>query len=272
MSKYAYPPNRPAPADPSVSGRIATLNPISKCLQVALDELLTEDQSDGEDDSIGLNRESMQYASSIKGKESSDVDESKEQSAMTQSSDEHNIHASEIHNNNIIRIDETISKSILDSYSNAVSTTKYDDDHEKQTFSRSFLPPHDNKFNNKTNTRSCCQQAPAAIIQGEIDHYNRVGSNWRIIVKNATLKSRSVTKIGNGLDGRRYRSRTVLDWDDDDDDDKVDGTSSSCKKKRAVDSSTMGSSAKRTGDTTTKDDNMHRFEGTVQILAYDDRC
>ena len=263
MSKYAYhPSNRPAPADPSVSSRVAALNPISKCLQVALDELLTEDQFGG-DGSIELNSttESGHYMSGNKRKQS--ADKSDGGSTMKQSADEHNIYdTSEIHNKNI-RIDETISKSILDSYSNAVSKTKYGQ--EKQTLPGPYAPQpsHDDiNSTNKTNTRSC-QQAPAAIIQGEIDHYNRVGSNWRIVVKNATLKSRSITKIGNGLDGLRYRSRTVLDWDDD----KVDGASSSCKKKRSLD----GSSAKRK-DSATKDDYIHRFEGTVQILAYDDKC
>ena len=202
--------------------------------------------------------ESGHHDSRKKRKQSTDdVDDS----AMKQSSDEHNIHdASEI------RIDETLSKSILDSYSNAVSKTKYDDQ-EKHVFPGSYAPPsHDT--NNKTNTRSCQQQAPAAIIQGEIDHYNRIGSNWRIVVKNATLKSRSITKIGNGLEGRRYRSRTVLDWNDDDD--KLDDGASSCKKKRSVDSSASVSEAMKTGDKTIQDD-VHRFEGTVQILAYDDK-
>ena len=261
MSKYAcHPPNRPAPADSLVSGRVATLNPISKCLQVALDELLTEDQSfDGEDDSIELNgTESGQYISSKKRTQSTDVDDI----TMKQSSDEHNIHDASV-NNNKIRIDETISKSILESYSNAVATTKFDDQ-EKHIFPGSFAPPsHDDT--NSTSTSTSCQQAPAAIIQGEIDHYNRVGSNWRIVVKNATMKSRSVTKIGNGLDGRRYRSRTVVDWEDD----KVDGASS-CKKKRSLDDSASSNHAARK-DSVTKDDNIHRFEGTVQILAYDDK-
>jgi len=269
MSKYAYhPPSRPAPADPSVSSRVATLNPISKCLQVALDELRAEDQLDNDGECIELNgMGNTQCMSSKKRKQSIDVDESEEQSAMKQSSDEHNIHdASETHNNNKIRIDETISKSILDSYSNAVATTKFDDQ-EKHVFPGSYArqPSHDTNSTNETNTRSC-QQAPAAIIQGEIDHYNRVGSNWRIVVKNATLKSRSVTKIGNGLEGRRYRSRTVLDWDNDDD--RVDGASG--EKNRSVDSSAMDGSAKRKDDTSIKDD-VHRFKGTVQILAYDDK-
>jgi len=263
MSKYAYhPPSRPASADPSVSSRVATLNPISKCLQVALDELRAEDQLDNDGDSIELNgMGNTQCMSSKKRKQSIDVDDI----AMKQSSDEHNTHdASEINNNNIIRIDETISKSILDSYSNAVATTKFDDQ-EKQTFPVSYAPlPHDDtKSTNKTN-KSSCHQAPAAILQGEIDHYNRVGSNWRIVIKNATLKSRSVTKVGNGLEGRRYRSRTVLDWDDDDD--KV---GASGKKKRSVESSDDGD-AKRKDDKTIQDD-VHRFEGTVQILAYDDK-
>ena len=265
MSKYAYhPPNRPAPADPSVSGRVATLNPISKCLQVALDELLTEDQFGG-DGSIELNSttESGHYMSGNKRKQS--ADKSDGGSTMKQSADEHNIYdTSEIHNKNI-RIDETISKSILDSYSNAVAITKYDQ--EKHAFPGSYAPlPHDDT--NSTSTNTSYQQAPAAIIQGEIDHYNRVGSNWRIVVKNATLKSRSVTKIGNGLDGLRYRSRTVLDWDDDNV--RLDNASSCRKKKRSLDSSAMDGNAKRKDDKTMQDD-VHRFEGTVQILAYDDK-
>ena len=35
--------------------------------------------------------------------------------------------------------------------------------------------------------------APRAILEGRVDHYNRIGQNWRILVKNAKLKEKAPT-------------------------------------------------------------------------------
>ena len=52
-------------------------------------------------------------------------------------------------------------------------------------------------------------KAPAALLRGRLQHYNRVGQNWRIVVEDATLTPRIP------LDpNRRRRDRTSL-WEAD---------------------------------------------------------
>jgi hypothetical protein len=160
-------------------------------------------------------------------------------------------------NANLIRIDESMSKSILESYSNAVATTKYDQG--KKVHPGSSTP--------STTTTAETTSAPAAMLQGEIDHYNRVGGQWRIVVKNAVLKPRSMKKIDNCMTGRSLRTRMVLDWDDDDNG-SSDGAPCKESVAKAGDDDIGVNNTKKVGPS--EDGAAHHFKGTIQILAYDD--
>ncbi|KAL9188729.1 hypothetical protein ACHAXT_007107 [Thalassiosira profunda] len=236
------PPHRPPPADPSLAGKIARLGPVGKCLEAALDELLADDRA-----SIGGSRQEGAVGGADNGNQSTDelfatrkrkrgADIGDDERAMRDGSvreapheDDDGTSASAPGNH--LRVDESTSTSILEAYGKAVAETKFDRQREK-----SATPSNDAAI------------APAALLQGEIDHFNRVGGQWRIVVKNAVLKGRSTTKVV-----MRKKRRTVLDWGDACDKDKKRSASSS------LDSNGAGIAA-----------DVHRFPGTMQILAYDD--
>lgn len=266
MSKYAYhPPSRPPPADQSVVERIAAIGPIGICLETALDELIAEDNLICNDNDIdGRSNDIDEEITDVPDdrqnkKRKQPIEDSSDAAATKKPAAEQNEDASckyaSRNNANLIRIDESMSKSILESYSNAVATTKYDQG--KKVHPGSSTPA-------TAETTS----APAAMLQGEIDHYNRVGGQWRIVVKNAVLKPRSMKKIDNCMTGRSLRTRMVLDWvDDDNDNGSSDGAP--CKESVAkAGDDDIGVNNTKKGPS--EDGAAHHFKGTIQILAYDD--
>ena len=170
--------------------------------------------------------------------------------------------------NNSIKLDKSISRSILESYRKAVVETKFDH-HERQLNNTISSATSSHNVNNNSTMASVNVVAPAAMIKGEIDHYNRIGGQWRIVVKNAVLKRRSLTTLDNGMIGRSRRRRTVLDWEDDDndndnDDDDDNGSSAKVADDQKQSASVTESNTKR------NDDKSDVSLGTIQILAYDD--
>jgi hypothetical protein len=151
-----------------------------------------------------------------------------------------------------------MSRSIIESYRKAVIETKFDHVQRLKT-----IPPATLSHVNNSMTTVNNVVAPAAMLKGEIYHYNRIGGQWRIVVKNAVLKRRSLTTMDNGMAGRSCRRRTVLDWGDDNDDDDDDDPAKDVDGQRQG-ASLTGSNAKR------NDDKSDVHLGTIQILAYDD--
>ena len=254
------------------------MGPIGKCLETALDELLADDQtmianysaedddrdrhrgnstkkcnSDESNDNCNKSTETSSFRSNKKRKHATETttirgqEECESVGSANKTSVQENVGASEMTSNNNFRLDDAMSKSILESYSKAVAETKFDP--ERKT----SIPTAPAASLSPTNP------APAAMLKGEIDYFNRVGGQWRIVVKNAVLKQRSTTKVDNGKTGRSLRKRTVLDWDDDD---------NACKKSStsASDGNDVGENNGASSDTS----DVHHFKGTIQILAYDD--
>mmetsp|Transcript_11502 Transcript_11502/g.24559 ORF Transcript_11502/g.24559 Transcript_11502/m.24559 type:complete len:275 (-) Transcript_11502:269-1093(-) len=271
-SKYSWhPPHRPPPADPSLAGRIAVIGLVGRCLETALNELLADDQittigrsdsatadgydGDGQHGSNGTlshkigpksNKKRKRATEEIKRNQECESFVSSNNNIEESTYGEHAARDSESTSN--FRLDGAMCKSILEAYSKSVAETKFD--HEKK-IAGDGAPPFPNSSGTKTAV------PPAAMLKGEIDHFNRVGGQWRIVIKNAVLMERSTTAVGNGKTGRSLRKRTVLDWHDGDDDD-------ACEKGESAsdDGDACGDSNTASG--------VHHFKGTVQILAYDD--
>ena len=219
------------------------MGPVGKCLETALDELLAEDDNN----------------SSIRSCSNNNNDDDDEDESSSSSND---------NTNNSIKLDKSISRSILESYRKAVVETKFDH-HERQLNNTISSTTSSHNVNNNSTMASVNVVAPAAMIKGEIDHYNRIGGQWRIVVKNAVLKRRSLTTLDNGMIGRSRRRRTVLDWEDDDndndnDDDDDNGSSAKVADDQKQSASVTESNTKR------NDDKSDVSLGTIQILAYDD--
>jgi hypothetical protein len=101
---------------------------------------------------------------------------------------------------NTVMIDPEMADNILHSFGRAVAETKW-------------------------------EIAPAALLRGRVDHYNRVGGQWRIVVEEAEVRPRVLLDSN-----RKRRDRTSL-WE---------------------------VSERRLGK------RRLRLNGTLQILAYDD--
>ena len=281
-SKYAWhPSHRPPPADPSIAGRIATMGPVGKCLETALDELLAEaagdpamddDGDDGDCADCGQNnpfkskRSSSQRSKNEKRKRGTGdiiVKYSKEReaggTANNKNSNQETAGASVSELEHPNRLDSSMKKSILEAYGKAVAETEFDCGTQKSYSATAATS--DKSVSSSADDHTTSIDAPAAMLKGEIDHYNRVGGQWRIVVKNAILKPRMITKVENGMTGRSLRRRTVLDWDDESID--HNGKDNGRGKKSVVNLASASDDCRRASD-------VHHFRGTIQILAYDD--
>ncbi|KAL7494389.1 hypothetical protein ACHAWT_007015 [Skeletonema menzelii] len=271
MSKSKYPwhpANRPPPADLSLSANIALIGRVGKCLEAALDEIQKEDDavpstsadegdgidgaSDGhsfEDGKIAavddtLSVDDQRYSAGTKRKRADSCDSSWEDLSKTHHRD------ADINVSDIIRMDKSLSTSIMEAYGKAVATTKFDPE------LHSDAPPNSRGNNNHAIT------APAAMLTGEIDHYNRIGDRWRIVLKNASIKPRKATTITNGMTGHSLRRRLVMDWNDEGNGGK--------DSKSVVDEGTKKRGARQRDSGDDIETRAYRLKGSVQILAYDD--
>ena len=283
MSKYPwYPANRPPPADPSLAANIALIGRVGKCLEAALDEIQREDDaaahSNAADFGDGIDLASASHAfeddgklaalddtlSSVNGQSSPAGKKRKRaescDSSLDLSKTHHDADTTNSNNtsppDNIIRMDKSISKSIMEAYGKAVATTNFD----PAAVARSI--PSVTSLSSKSKDDKHAVTAPAAMLCGEIDHYNRIGDRWRIVLKNASIKPRKTTLITNGMTGHSLRRRLIMDWEDEGDG-GVDSrrVGGGGRKKRG---------ARQQRDCSDDDVEAYHFKGRVQILAYDD--
>ena len=162
-------------------------------------------------------------------------------------------------------MDKSISKSIMEAYGKAVAKTNFD---PESANNNKRIPPDVSPNNNKGNTNhdAITTTAPAAMLTGEIDHYNRIGDRWRIVLKNASIKPRKTTTITNGMTGHSLRRRLVMDWDDGKG--GKDSQSTVGDEGRKKNRGARQRDGNGIGDDTEAE--AYRLKGTVQILAYDD--
>ncbi|KAL7519145.1 hypothetical protein ACHAWX_003938 [Stephanocyclus meneghinianus] len=283
MSRYLWHPLHPPPLPThAIASKIALIGPIGKCLEAALYELCDEDgPHDAEDgcscdkcpddcdcifaetDSTSkldqytgpIHRDCDNHASkndmngaNVPPKRAFKSNPSKHDSNRPESKARRSTYESSPRRN---EMDQSIALSILESYSHSVANTIFDNRKKSQSQSST----KDQLF---TSTKI----APAALLKGEIDHYNRIGGQWRLVVKNAVLTSRNVAQVDNGRDGRGQRTRMMLDWDGN----GAPATNYDINTE-AVNDSTTRATRKRT---LTDRVDSYRFKGTVQILAFND--
>ena len=285
MSRYSWHPLQPPPLPThAIASKIALIGPIGKCLETALYELCDEDRphsaedwcncDNGTDACGGIfaetnstskldpypgpihrdcdnhtSKNDMNGANAPTKREMSKTHPSKNDTNLPDSKAPRSTYESSPQNN---AIDEAMALSILESYSHSVANTIFDNRKKTQTQSST-------KDQLVTSTKVT---APAALLKGEIDHYNRIGGQWRVVVKNAVLTSRNVVQVDNGRDGRGQRTRLVLDWDG------SGAPASNCDlNTEAVNDCTTRATKKRTLSDCV---DSYRFKGTIQILAYDD--
>jgi len=271
MSKYPWrPANRPLPADPSLAASIALIGRVGKCLETALNEIQREDDAiitvaDGDgglaagcdfedgNKALALDEnscgEEQSCSATAKKRKRADSSDSSLGQSKTLDAGTTNISRTA---SDIITMDKSISKSIMEAYGKAVAATNFDPASEKIIA----------LSNNSKDNNHAVITAPAAMLRCEIDHYNRIGDRWRIVLKNAEIKPRKTKIITNGMTGNSLRRRLVLDWDD-----EVNSRKDSQQRINVGGNTKKGV---RQGDNDNDLEAAYHFKGTVQILAYDD--
>jgi hypothetical protein len=275
-----YPANRPPPADPSLAANIALIGRVGKCLEAALHEVQKEDDAitaadggdgigvavghdyfeDGNkapalDETVSGGEQRNCSAGKKKRKRADSNDSSLEKQSKSHDADDTTKYLSNTSESDTIRMDKSISKSIMEAYGKAVAATNFDPTSEQ-------IIPSVATNSSKDNNHAI---APAAMLRGEIDHYNRIGDRWRIVLKNAVIKPRKTMIITNGMTGVSLRRRLVLDWGDEGEGGGIIKDSS-----QQVDDGGGKKKGARQGDDNDGDVEAYHFKGTVQILAYDD--
>ena len=280
MSRYPWhPASRPPPADSSLAANIALLGRVGKCLEAALDEIQKEDDDaiaaaavdhgggsvatsadrdcDDRNKASALGKEVLTADNNEENRSYIDQKRKRADSYGDESSSEQRSKTQHHHDADAttatIRMDKSISKSIMEAYGKAVAASNFDP----------------NPSSDQNNLIASNSAAPAAMLTGEIDHYNRIGDRWRIVIKNAVIKPRKMTIITNGMTGTSLRRRHVLDWDDEGSGGCSDAGAGGEKKKKKKRGSGNGASESKHNDDEDNDEAYH-FKGTVQILAYDD--
>lgn len=293
MSKYPwYPANRPPPADPSLAANIALLGRVGKCLEAALDEIQREDDAvtlhtnaatdvggDGIIDmaSAGHTFEDEKltaFDDTLSGVDDQSCCSAGKKRKRTESCDS-SLDLSKTHHDdadiitgpdNIIRMDKSISTSIMEAYGKAVATTNFDP--EAAAVDEKIIPSIASSSSSKRkqhdNKKHAMTAAPAAMLCGEIDHYNRIGDRWRIVLKNASIQPRKTTVITNGMTGHSLRRRLIMDWDD-----EGDG-GVNCRRVGGGGRKKRGARQQQHDGSDDGNVEAYHFKGRVQILAYDD--
>eukprot|EP00559_Dactyliosolen_fragilissimus_P001005 CAMPEP_0184857694 /NCGR_PEP_ID=MMETSP0580-20130426/2846_1 /TAXON_ID=1118495 /ORGANISM="Dactyliosolen fragilissimus" /LENGTH=203 /DNA_ID=CAMNT_0027353435 /DNA_START=118 /DNA_END=726 /DNA_ORIENTATION=- len=154
-SSYYSTQKRPPPPRPDLVGKISKIGPIYKCLEEALEDI-TSDKFEISGSKIqGIN-------TSLRRKK--------------------------------IKLDESFKAKILQSYTDAVTSTRWDKDTNE--------PPHDRSSTNlegkniTSTAKSIGEKSlpPAALIRGRLEHFNRIGGQWRIVVSDAEIRPRVSTE------------------------------------------------------------------------------
>ncbi|KAL7467230.1 hypothetical protein ACHAXS_007480 [Conticribra weissflogii] len=248
-----HPSHRPPPPEAIKSARIAVISPIGKSLETALGEIQAEDEHtrNEEDNDCGEVCQSVHSNATKKSRENNDSRGSKRKQFSGEQAEHIMEHdggepnpklangRAESNQSKKIRLDESFAQSILDTYCTAFAQSSFENDASKNNHYPFFT-----RRSNVTNIKES-SSAPAAMLQGEIDHYNRIGGQWRMVVKNAIIRPRTVVESDNGLGGLSKRYRHVLDWRG--------------NKNEQTSTTLFGLSA-----------NDEKINGKIQILAYDD--
>ena len=219
-----HPPHPPSPPNATITSKIAAILPVGKCLETALNELREEDQC--ETHAVRLN--------------AADSEPLVSKNNVLNNSKETNDSSQKKRN----AMDQSLTDAIMQSYAQSVTHTTYD----KRKKAQSYSYKRDDAVNK-------LHIPPAALLKGDIEHYNRIGGQWRIVVKNPVLLPRRVkVDMGSSTRGKRL----MLDWDDDktttNNDLGEDLENRAVPKKRK----------------TVENTEAYRFEGTIQVLAYND--
>ena len=200
LKPLCVPPN---PPDPQQASHIARIGPIGTCLDQALRQILIEDNATNkrkQRKTKPLHDDSDDESDSSKYEDSSsdDNDEYPSTKGKNQSRQKKKLRKIET-NEKRIKFNRNIIKSILESFDNANIDHSW---HKPQ-------PPPNKNHNQLENKKDVLQNlAPAAIMKGNIKHFNRFRGKWRIIVSDVELVPRCNLAPDRSIGGTR-KTRSI---------------------------------------------------------------
>ncbi len=170
---YECPPKAPK----EVIKQISKLSALSKCLDEALTELINESGGDGVEEEVDSNK-------------SNDYESVQTDTLPTNDSD--NIQIDELFKSRVI---DSLAEAEADlSWRNEESLLKEDDNHDAT------------KMDGKREELLTIKEPPSALLEGTLDHYNRLNGQWRIVAKNAILRPRVNIDYSKKNKSRYYRT------------------------------------------------------------------
>lgn len=98
-----------------------------------------------------------------------------------------------------LKLNPIIVDQVMQEFGNAVVRTNWKNSNTTSSIEKKSAASSMNNNNNKS--------PPTALLKGQLDHYNRIGSKWRIIVRNVQIRQKIPLPTN-----RKKRDRTSL-WE-----------------------------------------------------------
>jgi len=212
---------------------VARLGQIGRCLDEAIQQLVSEDTKHTTTASVSSSAKKDDDESYLTQEETTENQPRKRR--RSGSNQETNVNAENENKIKKIPFDESIKKSILAKFGESVASSwsKTNNKEGKNPISHS---PGAAVINNP----------PAALLQGKVRFFNRLGGNWRIIVTDAQIRPRV-----NFDSKRKKRGNYETLWE------------------RSV---ATGGNKEENNDGDGGNVPTVHVEGDMQILAFDDKC
>jgi hypothetical protein len=228
------------PADPNLVVKVARLGPLGRCLEEALNELMSRD-AEAEMDDINMSMQSASEEEHLSARIRQSIHTTALETPAGIGNDEHDAscdasvfaerkellrEACEMDRGMVECLMNTLGESVAQTRWNVADAAKEEEEEEEDSTTLTTTA-------NRQNTVA----PPKALMRGRVDHFNRVSGKWRIVATNVEIRPRVNLDTTHK---KRKRDRSSL-WD------------------------TSGNAIMEDPS-----ENSIQLKGTVQILAYDD--
>eukprot|EP00978_Attheya_sp_CCMP212_P041698 scaffold242451_cov42-Attheya_sp.AAC.1 len=233
------------PADADLVVKVARLGPLGRCLEEALNDLMSRDAHEAEIDDMSGSEDglaSTQKRQSLHTAPDLDPDPDPETLGGVGNDDEKDAScdpSTVAARKELLReacgVDSGMVECLMNTLGESVAQTRWsvtvaeEEDDSIVTTTKS------------TRERNTVVAPPKALLRGRVDHFNRVGGKWRIVATNVEIRPRVNLNTTTTNKRTKKRDRSSL-WD------------------------TSGNAIMEYPS----ENNSIQLKGTVQILAYDD--
>jgi|Transcript_22339 hypothetical protein len=230
------------PADPDLVVKVARLGPLGRCLEEALNDLMSRDAHEAEMDDMSESEEGLatRIRQSLHTAPDPDLEtlEGFGNDEKDASCDPPTLAARKELLREACGIDSGMVECLMNTLGESVAQTRWSVNVAEEE-DDSIVPTTTANQSTREHTNTVVAP-PKALLRGRVDHFNRVGGKWRIVATNVEIRQR--VNLDTSTNKRtKKRDRSSL-WD-------------------------------TSGNAIVEDPseyNSIQLKGTVQILAYDD--